>query len=992
MVGRADELDAVERRLQAVLHGDGQTVIIAGEAGIGKSRLVAEVKRRADRSGYHTFEGRCFEPDAVFPYAPVIDLLQSDLARRSAETFIAELGPSVSAVSRLLPELLLVQPNLQPLPQLEPEDARRLTFRALTAWLLTRARDHPVLVVVEDLHWSDDNSLDFLLHLARHVAGERILVVLTYRSDTVGTALRQLLSELNRERLASELTLSALSRGNVDAMLRAIDRQDRRRSVGFADDLFAITEGNPFFVEEFLVMLDGLNDNAYTGVQSAEFDADPIRVPRSIEGVVLRRLTGLSPGSQRVLTLAAVAGRWFDVATLRELTGEDETLLFQHLKELRAAQLIVEESVERFAFRHALVREAVYGQLLARERQSLHRVIAEVVERRVTESLEIRLPALAYHFHAAGQWAKSIEYSRQMGDRARAMNAPRAAIEHYSHAVAAAEQLGQAPPIELLRARGQIYETRGEFDRAYADLARVLDSARLANDEEAIWQGFLDLGFLWLGRDYARAGEYFHLALGRAEHLTDSKRLAHTLNRLGNWHANMDQPRQGLELHQRALQIFRDTGDRSGIAETLDLLGVAALINGNRRQAVAHFEEAVVHFRALNEPRGIASVLATLAHVRSASKVYDTMPGAAPISHAALREVEEALALTRKIGWRPGEAYASCEQGACLAASGEYGGALVSAGEGLAIAEEVGHQEWISIAHSTLSLVYLDLLLAVPARQFCESAYSQAQHSGIRHIVGLAGALLASAYRLTSELGGAEEVLANLIDPEAPVETLAQAALLAEWTEIRLARGDHGAALRSADVLLAWAARTGGQDVAPRLVRLRGVALAGLGRAADAEAALRIAAEGAHEQQAGALYWQIQLARGKLLQAQGRHGEAEAAFADARASVDALAATVPDEALRETFRTRASAEIPPPRRVSARRADKDHFAGLTAREREVAVLIARGLSNREIAAALVVSERTVEAHTGRIRDKLEVTSRTQVAAWAVEHGLTGRGP
>src|SRR5262249_39374842 len=157
---------------------------------------------------------------------------------------------------------------------------------------------------------------------------------------------------------------------------------------------------------------------------------------------------------------AAVAGRRFDFATLRDLTNEVETLLLQHLRELVEAQLIVEESAERFAFRHALVRQAVYGQLLTRERQSLHRVIAEALERRVDESLESRLPALAYHFHAADEWAKSVEYSGRMGDRARAMRAPRAAIEHYSHALEAAERLGRVLPLDLVRARGQVYETR----------------------------------------------------------------------------------------------------------------------------------------------------------------------------------------------------------------------------------------------------------------------------------------------------------------------------------------------------------------------------------------------------------------------------------------------------------------------------------------------------------------------------------------------------
>jgi ATP/maltotriose-dependent transcriptional regulator MalT len=306
----------------------------------------------------------------------------------------------------------------------------------------------------------------------------------------------------------------------------------------------------------------------------------------------------------------------------------------------------------------------------------------------------------------------------------------------------------------------------------------------------------------------------------------------------------------------------------------------------------------------------------------------------------------------------------------------------------LAIAEEIEHREWLSIAHSTLSLVYLDLLAAEPALRSCEYAFVQARESGVRHVIGLAGAFLAMAHRLSAQPERAAVVLADLIDPDATVETLAQAALLAAWVEICLDREDFDAAQTLADRLIGWAAHTGGPDPVPRLLKLRGEALAGLGRLDDAEKALRSAAEAARDQEARTLFWQIQIARGKVLLVQSRHQEAEAAFAAARATIDELAATMPDNAMRETFRERALGQFPPARPVSPRRAEKDRYAGLTTREREVAALIARGFSNREIAATLVVSERTVEAHTGHIREKLGVTSRTQVVAWAVEHGLT----
>jgi predicted ATPase len=155
-------------------------------------------------------------------------------------------------------------------------------------------------------------------------------------------------------------------------------------------------------------------------------------VPRTIQDAVLRRLVRLSPAAQRSARLAAVAGRRFDFAMLQALVGEDEPTLLQHLGELVAAQLVVEESAERFAFRHALTRQAIYTQLLARERRGLHQAVAEALEQLTADSADLRLPDLAYHHYQAGNWPKVLPYAQLMGERDQAMHAPQAAVEHFS--------------------------------------------------------------------------------------------------------------------------------------------------------------------------------------------------------------------------------------------------------------------------------------------------------------------------------------------------------------------------------------------------------------------------------------------------------------------------------------------------------------------------------------------------------------------------------
>jgi DNA-binding CsgD family transcriptional regulator len=986
LVGRTIQLASLEDALQDATRGRGQIVLLAGDAGIGKSRLVTASKAAADGIGYLILESGCFEPDRTIPCAPLIELLRTLLVGQRSDGMAQVLGPTAPSLMRLVPELAVQLPELSSTVVPDPEQERLHLFHALVELLTRLARARPVLLIVEDLHWCDDTSLEFLLYLARRVANVPLLLLLSYRLDEPQPGLRHLLAELDRQRLATELSLAPLNRAEVELMLRATLALDRPVRAEFLDNIFALTEGNPFFVEEVLKALVVSGDLSAAPSVWDRTPLERLHVPRTIEDTVLRRLVRVTPAAQRVARLAAIAGRRFDFSLLQELAGEEEPALLRHLGELLAVQLVVEESAERFAFRHALTREAIYGQLLERERRGLHRAVAEAIERRDADSTQSQLPDLAYHHYRAGNWQQAQHYAQRMGERAQMMYAHQVAVEHFSHALEAAHHLGQPPSRTVLRARGQAYELQGDFSGAQLDYSRSLEVARASGDLQGEWQALLDLGFLWLARDLPQAGTFFRQALESAERVGDPAQIAHSQNRLGNWYVNLDQPGAGLDLHRRALASFEALGDRSGVAQTLDLVALASLVAGNRRGAIDAFEQAAAAFRALDDRRGLASVLATLGELRCAFHVYDTLPGAVRSSGQPLRECEEALALARAAGWRSGEAYAHCELAGCLSAEGEYGRALSAVREGHAIAEELEHRGWLSVAHSVLGMLELDLLEPRAACEHLERAYLQARESGSAHLAGISAALLALAHLLDQQPLRAEAILQQFVDPAAPVETLTRSLLLAAYCELCLARGDSLTTLQIADRLIAWAETASGPGVVPRLARLKGEALAATGQTAEAEVALRAAAKVAREQAARPLLWRIERSLGKLLQAQGKREEAEQRFAAARAIVAELAATLPDD-LREGFQTRALAAIPAPRPPSASRAAAAAYGGLTTRERQVAALIGRGLSNAQIAEQLVVSERTVESHTGHIRDKLGFTSRAQLAAWAVDRGL-----
>jgi predicted ATPase len=230
------------------------------------------------------------------------------------------------------------------------------------------ATKQPVLLIIEDVHWSDDTSLDFLHYLARRCTAHPLLLLVTYRSEEVLSSLSKWLTQLDRERLTQELRLARLTRNDVSAMLYAIFAL--RRSVftvpplvqgDLLDAMYTLTEGNPFFIEELLKSLIEAGDIVYEHGRWERKELRELHIPRSVQEAVELRTDHLSDGARQVLHLAAVAGRHFDFALLQTLTHHDEAQLLQLLKELIAAQLVVEESQEQFAFRHALTRQAVYA-------------------------------------------------------------------------------------------------------------------------------------------------------------------------------------------------------------------------------------------------------------------------------------------------------------------------------------------------------------------------------------------------------------------------------------------------------------------------------------------------------------------------------------------------------------------------------------------------------------------------------------------------------
>jgi len=986
LIGRTSQLEALTHAIEVVRGGTGHTMLITGEAGIGKSRLVSEAESRVAQADFHILRGNCFEPDRALPYAPVLDLLRTFGANHKDVEIAAALGASAPEIIKLVPEFGSHLPNVIPTPILEPEAEKRRLFNVLAQFFanVTGPEHTPLMIVIEDLHWSDYTSLEFLLHLAHRIVSQPIFLLLTYRMDETHPALEHFLVELDRERLATELTLQRLTMAEVDGMLRAIFRLDRPVRAVFQQTLHIFTEGNPFFIEE---TLKALTASGSIFLEQGRWEIKPVselRIPRSIEDAVRRRTKRLSDATHSLLELAAVAGRRFDFGLLQELTKMDDQELLPLIKELVAAQLVVEESADQFSFRHALTREAVYHSLLIRERKKYHGRVTETLERIYAGSQDAHAGDLAYHAYEAGNWAKALEYSRLAGEKALALYAPQSALTQFTRALEAAQQLA-VPPAAIYRARGQAYETIGEFEKARADFEQALSSGREINDHKAEWQALIDLGFLWAGRDYQRTGDYFQEALDLVRQMDDPTSLAHSLNRLGNWCANVDKLDEALRYHHQALDIFQELNDRTGLAETLDYLGMASQINGDLIQGTAHYQRAVELFHELDDRRGLVSSLATLA-LCGPSYMHD--PSVSPFSLAeAIQYGEQALKIAREIGWRSGEIYSLYCLGINLGPQGEYQRAWDMLQSALEISTDIEHDQWMIGVHCDLGALYYDMLSLALARQHLEQSFTLAQKIGSSVWIGLVTGWLASVCILQNELPRAETLLNGFLAADTPFRTQMQRLCWCARAELALAQTMPEMALEIIDHLIASDPNVTSITVIPRLWSLRGEALVRLHRLDEAEGELQAAQITATQQGARTWLWRIHLALGKLYQAQVRRVEALAEFRAAHAIIIDLAASVQDQTLRNNFLENTQALFPGQPSILLRQAEKEEFGGLTAREREVAGLIARGETNREIAEKLVVSERTVESHVTNILAKLGFPSRARIAIWAAEKGL-----
>lgn len=970
LIGRMHQLAEAERLLERAAGGlpGLRTLIVSGEAGIGKSRFVAALREHAG-SDWTVLESACFEPYQDAPFAPIVDLFSRRYARPVADRLAGAMTESADVLS-LLPGLA---PQTSPASEHAADAAQnqRYLLAGLSALFARMAADGMLLLCIEDLHWSDAATLQFLPLLAHTLAGLPALLVLTYRTDEISAPLGAMLAALDRRRLAKEIQLDRLTRSEV-AELLAITLA-APVAPALLDTLYELTEGNPFFVEEVALALPAAS--------VGEPQPRAIPIPRSVQEAVRQHSARLSPSARDLLTLAAVHGRRFSFAVLQRTTGRDEARLLSDLKELINAQLIVEETADEFTFRHALARAAIYGDLLARERRALHRQLGDTLEALLGEA---HAADLARHFLRAERWEQALHYARIAATQAWHVYALRDALAHQTMAIEAAAQLLSAPRSALLVNRATTQSILGNFEAAQADLGAAVDDAQRRGHPEDAWRALVGLGELWTARDYRQAGAYFTQALEHARRSEEPALVARSLNRVGIWHMNEDRPHTAYAMHQEALALYTELGEPHGQAESFERLGIARIFQGDVVDGLRHLEQAGVLFERFGNLVDLTRVRnLPMLRVNAFCEALDT-DMLLPLGE----QQQRLLQVVRDQGLRAQAASFLQLIAAQLLLAGDYGQTEAYLRESIAINEELGYYEWLAYALDWRTALALECYEPAEAVNWGERALVAAKQVGASLAIRIVAYHLMRAYIAVGALAEASAVFELATSPAHAQQepSLLLRRLRLAGAELAVAQGMPQRALDEVDALIASAVNPAGK-VIPVLWRTRGAALLALGRSAEAERCLAEALTAARAEGRRPLALRLLADLAGLMTHQRRREEAAAMIEQAWALIDDLAATLPEPRLRAGFTQRARASFPALPTVTPRQAVKQVFDGLTDREIEVARLIARGRTNRQIAETLVLSERTVGAHVSNILTKLNVSSRLDVARWAIEKGI-----
>ncbi len=973
-VGRAGELDALERLLARATAGNGGAVLVAGEAGIGKSRLVAELETRAAATGAAVLVGECIEvADGELAFAPIVAALRPII---DDPELVADLEPPLrSAFAALWPAVRAG----------EGEGAgggREQLFEAVYQVLAGLAQRRLVVLIIEDVHWIDRSSRDLLAFLVRNARRDSLALLATYRPDELhrGHPLRPFVAELERSGRAERLELGALDHEEIALQLSAIAGRPPEERV--TARIFARCEGNPFFAEELL----------------ATADTGGGELPGSLREALLLRVERLAEFTHEVLRAAAVVGRSVDHRLLASVVGAAEPRLLGALREAVDHHVLVASAGGvAYEFRHALLREAIYDDTLVGDRIRLHRAIAETLGAHREYAAAGAMAELAHHWHAAGDASAALAVSVPAVDEAERMHAYGEALGHLDRAlglwdrVEAPHEVAGCDRIELLLRGSLLAEWSGDSERSLS----LAEQARAGVDERR--------EPLRAAAAETRIGRAMHYA-GRGadaiEHLTAARLLvpeeppsvqyAEALAAEGRVMMLVGRMREAAERLEQALPIAEQLDARAVKANALNSLAIVYAEAGERDRSIRTGREGLRMAEELGSPEEIIRAYINGSQaIDDAGRIEEALAmgidGIAAAERLGLGRAEGDQ-LRMQAGWRLTRMGLLDEADRVLAPALERAISPFNVAGCTTIA---GH---VAALRGDFEL----------ADRRLERAWALMQRSGGFQLIGPASAWRVSLALQRGELDRARERLSDGLSRmegeegqliyNAELYWLA-ARVEADVAEFARAHGDVDAvqrALESSAVAVGEfdrvISRSRGDRAPPEALAFRALAEAELGRLRGVRdpGPWRVAAERFRELSEALRAAYADLRAAEALALSGARGAEiakplQAAFAVAT-ELGARPLREEVEALARRAQVMLGSEDAPPAGPAAE-------FGLTDRELEVLRLLADGRTNRQIGDELFITPKTASVHVSRILMKLGVSNRAEAAAAAHRLGL-----
>jgi class 3 adenylate cyclase/tetratricopeptide (TPR) repeat protein len=743
VMGRDTELATISDATKRVTAGEGREILlVSGEAGLGKTTLVAEAARSAFAKGAYVLFGHC-EEDLATPYQLFAEALGHYATHAEEEQLMAHVEIHGSELSRLVPALASRIPDLPPSKATDSDTERFLLFAAVVGLLTMVSQHQPVVLVLDDLQWADKGSLLLLRHLASADQAMRVLILGTYRDSELSTAeaLVDTLATLRRLDRISRIDMMGVDDNAVIALMEAgSGHQLDDAAVELAHAIYRETDGNPFFVSEVLrnlvetgaIGLDG------EGRWMAHDALDATALPESVREVIGARVLRLGKDAGRVLSVASVIGRDFDLDLLAGATKTSEDDLLDILDAAAAVSLVHEVAdTGRYNFAHALIQHTLYEDLGPNRRARAHRLVAEALEALCGDRPGARVGELARHWIAATQpidLVKAIDYSRRAGNAALEALAPSDAFRHYAQALELYAQVSDPDPaIGLDLAIGLGTAQRQTGDPTFRDT--LLDAARRAADLDdterlvaaalANFRGFLST----IGAVDAEQVEVLEMALDRLS--TDCPERALVLATLCSELLAGSTLERRQSLADEAISIAESLGDDAIAVRVLNSVVLPLLVPSQLESSLARTADALLRADRVGDPVQLYWAAAWRAGATARAGDIDDMDGCIEIMRSLAEQLDQPM-----LNW----VLAQCRTTRALIA-GDTNRAEQSATEAHQIASESGQPDATLVFGMQFTMVSLQRGTLGELIPLIEQTITETPD-----VSGMASALLAIAY------------------------------------------------------------------------------------------------------------------------------------------------------------------------------------------------------------------------------------------------------